>query len=88
MNDEHKEKLGNIFDFKGKPCIEGKTVNVYRPENYPGPIALEAKAGFKFCQDTILLKSFLDQRNIQYDINELEMTPFGLGLRLKKDNGE
>lgn len=60
-------------------------MTIYKPENYPGPIALNATMNVKFSNDTILLKSFLDQKNIEYKIEELEMTPFGLGLRRKKD---
>ena len=58
---------------------------VYRPPNPPNePIAQNSTIGVKFCQDIILLKSFLDQKEIEYDIEDLEKTPFGLGLRIKR----
>ncbi len=58
---------------------------IYRPPNYPEPEALNATVGVKFCQDTILLKSFLDQQGVKYDPSELEKTPVGLGFRIKKE---
>lgn len=60
---------------------------IYTPSDYNVPVALNATVGVKFCQDTILLKSFLDQRKIEYTIEDLEETPFGLGLRIKKNDG-
>lgn len=48
--------------------------------------ALDAKIGVKFCQDTIILQSFLDQNNIDYCLDDLEKTPLGFGLRIKKEN--
>lgn len=60
-------------------------MTVYIPDDKANLKAHIATVGYKFCQDQILLKSFLDQRNIEYDEKDLEMTPFGLGLRIKKE---
>lgn len=59
---------------------------IYKPPSYPGPIELNATIGVKFCRDTFLLKSFLDQQKIYYDEKDLEQTPCGLALRVKKEN--
>lgn len=59
---------------------------IYRPANDPGLIAQKATVGVKFCQDTYLMKSFLDQRKIEYKIEDLEDGPLGLCLRIKKDD--
>lgn len=56
----------------------------YKPP-YAGPIALETKMGVKFCKDVFLLKSFLDQQKIEYSIEDLEWSPMGMGLRIKRD---
>ncbi len=58
---------------------------VYRPSQQGEPIALAATIGCKFSNDTILLKSFLDQFGIPYEDSDLEMTPLGLGYRIKRD---
>ena len=58
---------------------------LYKPENYPGPIAKNATLGVKFANDTFLLESFLIQQKIKYKIEDLEKTPFGLALRIKRD---
>jgi hypothetical protein len=44
--------------------------------------------GVKFCQNTVLLKSFLDHHEVPYEESELEMTPLGLGLVTKHDEKE
>ncbi len=44
-----------------------------------------ATLGVKFSNDTLLLKSFLDQWKISYEESDLEMTPFGLALRIKRN---
>ena len=48
-------------------------------------IACKATAGFKFCDDIIVLKSLLDQWKVEYVEADLEMTPFGLGHRIRRD---
>jgi len=58
---------------------------IYRPIDDGVPSAKHATLGVKFCQDTILLKSFLDQQKIKYKIEDLEETYYGLGLRIKKE---
>lgn len=50
------------------------------------PIAKDAKIGYKFSKDIFLLESFLKQKNISYNPNELEDSPFGKGIRIKRDN--
>lgn len=59
---------------------------VYKPPGEWKPEAIPATLGVKFCQDTMLMKSFLDQHNISYTDGELEMTPLGLALRVKKED--
>lgn len=44
--------------------------------------------GFKFSNDIVLLESFFKQQGWDYNPHELEMTPFGLGLRIKRDKEE
>lgn len=63
---------------------EWKEGFIYKPK-ICGEKPLKATLGVKFCQDTFLLKSFLDQMKIEYKIEELEKTPLGLALRIKKD---
>lgn len=58
---------------------------VYKPPQYNGSKPQKATVGVKFCQDTLLMKSFLDQHKIPYEISELEKTPMGLCLRIKKE---
>jgi len=57
---------------------------IYRPDNYPGPVAHNATLGVKFSNDILLLESFLIQQKIEYKPEDLEKTPFGLALRIKK----
>lgn len=49
------------------------------------PIVVAATMGVKFSNDIILLKSYLDQWKVEYDESDLEMTPFGLGHRIKRE---
>ncbi len=57
----------------------------YKPDN-PGPtIAQNATLAVKFCNDIFLSKLFLNQRNIDYKIEDLEDGPWGLGIRIKRD---
>jgi hypothetical protein len=56
----------------------------YRPDNYTGPIAQNAQIGVRFSDDVFLLKSFLDQRGVKYEKDELEDSAFGKGVRIKK----
>ncbi len=60
----------------------------YIPPQSEEPFAQKATVGYKFCQDTFLLESFLQKFNIAYEPEDLEMTPFGLGHRIKKDKEE
>ncbi len=57
---------------------------IYKPPMMDKP-PLDCTFGVRFCQDTFLTKSYLDEKGIDYDINDLEMTPYGLALRIKKD---
>ncbi len=58
---------------------------IYKPPVSYGLNAEITTMGVKFCNDTFLLKSFLDQNEIVYKLEELEMSPLGLGLRIKKN---
>lgn len=60
----------------------------YIPPQTEEPVAQKETLGVIFCQDTILLESFLHKFNIEYQPEDLEVTPFGLGLRIKKDREE
>lgn len=59
---------------------------IYRPDNYDAPIPSNATVGVRFCQDIFLMKSFLDQKGIEYKIEDLEDSPMGLGFRIKRDS--
>lgn len=61
---------------------------IYKPPIASDPTALPANLGVKFSDDIFLLKSFLDQRKIEYKEEDLEKTPFGWGLRIKREKGE
>ena len=61
---------------------------IYKPVQYPGPIAQNATVGVKFSRDVFLMKSFLDQWKIEYKLEDLEDGPMGLGLRIKRDKNE
>jgi hypothetical protein len=49
------------------------------------PIARNATPGAKFSDDIMLLESFLKQFDVEYDESELEQTPYGKGLRIKRN---
>ena len=57
---------------------------IYKPDNTE-PQLQNATIGVKFCQDTFLMRSFLDQHKIPYKEEELEDGPLGKGIRLKKE---
>ncbi len=57
---------------------------IYKPPEYSKPEALSATLKVKFGRDVILLKSFLDANKIDYKEKELEDTPSGRGLRIKR----
>lgn len=59
---------------------------VYRPPNQsPEPLAQKSTLGVKFSNDVFLLRSFLDQRKIEYKEEELDDSPFGKGIRIKRE---
>lgn len=61
------------------------TSYIYRPDTSSEELTpLNSTLGVKFCKDTILLESFLRQHNIEYRPEDLEMTYYGPGLRIKK----
>jgi hypothetical protein len=43
-----------------------------------------ATLGVKFSNDIFLLRSFLEKRNIPYKEEELENTPLGKAIRIKR----
>lgn len=47
--------------------------------------ALKATIGVKFSNNIYINESFLKQHNIKYNPEDLEETPMGLCLRIKKD---
>lgn len=56
---------------------------IYKPiEEESKP--LQSTFGVKFCNDIFLLESFLKQRKIQYNEEDLENTPMGRAIRIKK----
>ena len=57
---------------------------IYKTEDFE-PKAIDATIGVKFSNDIVLLKSFLDQQNIEYKMEDLEDTGLGLGIRIKRD---
>ena len=61
---------------------------VYRPPKYDGPQVLDATVGVKFCQDTYILESFLIKQGIEYKREELEDTPLGKALIIRKKNDD
>jgi len=66
-------------DKKGYGCI-------YWPPNFEKKTeCIPATLGVKFCQDSILLKSFLDSQKISYNECDLEDTIYGKGIRIKKE---
>lgn len=57
--------------------------SVYKSQETNEP-PKKATVGVKFSQDTFLFESFLVQHKIDYKKEELEKTPLGLALRIKK----
>ncbi len=58
---------------------------LYKPsqeENEPE----KATIGVKFSNNIILLESFLKQKNIPYKPEDLEDTPMGIGLVIRRAN--
>ena len=55
------------------------------PQEKWEPKAQDARLAVKFSRDIFLLKSFLDQRKIPYKEEELDDSPFGKGIRIKRD---
>ena len=66
-------------------ALYGKTAFVYTPENNNLCKAVDAKMGVRFSNDIFLMRSFLDQRGIEYKEEELDDSPFGKGIRIKRD---
>lgn len=59
---------------------------IYIPPELPeGSKPLESSIGVKFSNDAFLMKSYLDQRKIPYEEGELEDTPMGRCLRIKRN---
>jgi len=58
---------------------------VYKPSGEFKPKAIPGKMGVKFSKNVFLLKSFLDKNNISYEAEDLEETPFGPGIIIKRD---
>lgn len=57
---------------------------IYKPESFELK-PLESSFGVKFSNDIFLMKSFLDQNNIEYNENELDDSPLGRGVRIKRE---
>jgi hypothetical protein len=58
---------------------------VHKPPDDDWKKVKGATLGVKFSNDVFLSESFLVRRSIQYEQSDLEMTPFGMCHRLKKD---
>lgn len=70
-----------IEEFNEVEFVDG----VYRPTQHDKPIVQNATLGVKFSNDIFLLRSFLDQRGIEYKEEELDDSPFGKGIRIKRE---
>lgn len=57
---------------------------IYKPLENWEPKALPATIGVKFSNDIFLMKSFLDQHKIEYKESDLDYSPFGKGIRIKR----
>ncbi len=57
---------------------------VYRPPHSNPPVAQNATIGVKFSNDIFLCESFLKQKNIFYEESDLEDSPFGKGIRVRR----
>lgn len=56
---------------------------IYKPPTV-APKAINATLSVKFSNDIFLLESFLKQKGIEYKPEDLELSPFGRGLRIKR----
>lgn len=56
------------------------------PTDCPEP--LKTTFGVKFSNDAFLMRSYLDQQGIAYKEEELDDSPFGKGIRIKRDKDE
>ncbi len=78
----------------------GSSMNefIYKPDNYPGPVALDAipskecdeyqknsKVCVKFANNITYLESFLKKHNIEYKDEDLEDMPLGRGYVIRRD---
>lgn len=57
---------------------------MYRPPK-DSKDAEHVTLGVKFANDVFLMKSYLDQKGIQYDEKDLEDGPMGQVLRIKRE---
>jgi hypothetical protein len=80
MSSELEKLKYNIADFK--EVSPGNMV--YRPDSGNECTAQNVTLGVKFSNDVYLHKSFLDQQKIDYKEEELEDTPNGRCLRIKR----
>lgn len=55
------------------------------PENKGKCEAQNVTVGFKFSKDVFLMRSFLDAQKIEYKEEDLEDSPMGKGIRIKRD---
>jgi hypothetical protein len=61
---------------------------IYRPPGTYEPSAEKATLAVKFANDIFLTKSFLDKKKIEYKEEDLEDTPLGPCIRLRKAKDE
>lgn len=59
---------------------------IYKPDSYPGPVAIDCKMGVKFCKDIMVAKAICDKWGISYEEAELEDSPVGPALRIKRED--
>lgn len=57
----------------------------YNPENLEYEQPLKSTLGYKFSGDIFLLRSFLDKHGIEYKEEDLEDSPIGRGIRIKRE---
>ncbi len=59
---------------------------IYKPpQSNEEPKVFDAKVGYKFARDMVLLESFLIKQGIPYKVEDLEETPYGLGYVIRRD---
>ncbi len=63
----------------------GRTAFVYKPPNDDECKAQNATLGVKFSNDIFLMRSFLDKQGIEYKEEDLDDSPMGKGIRIKRD---